>query len=243
MCQFLGGTLAMAIKDSQHIVGDAASCGSNSFGDSVQFWAPVVLDKYSPSKNEYTWIDDRTGSMSKIQDQIWANAQPNGEGISQCVALMNVSGEYFWNDIHCQKKLCPACVVPEVQTFYLRGQKMANQCDSKYALFLAMQNDKSKLVFEGQSGLSKVIWSPLEKTTELQTASGSSKLKIDQNPFGYWYGMDWVFTNVSEFFCQVSTCLPQLCHVLFFLTFLVPVQSRNTIYMLKWEMCVFGKAL
>ena len=35
MCQLLGGTMALAIKDSQHIVGDAASCGSNSFGDSV----------------------------------------------------------------------------------------------------------------------------------------------------------------------------------------------------------------
>ena len=121
---------------------------------------------------------------------------------------MEISGEYFWNDIGCSSYgLCSVCTVPVVQTFYLRGlrrKQVPKDIDTKYSLLMEMQTNKPNTVFEGQTGLSQITWYPLEKRTVLkrydneQVISGEKKLEMIQDPFGLLNDFDWIFTNVRS---------------------------------------------
>ena len=187
-------------QEFQHTIGDPTVCSGRT-----KFWIPVVLGAYTD--DHMNWVAD---SSTEVQDgdHNWARSQPNGDGIQHCVGVMEISGEYFWNDIDCSSyALCSVCTVPVVQTFYLRGlrqKQVPKDIDIKYSLLMEMQTNGPNTVFEGQRGLSQITWYPLEKRTVLkrydneQVISGEEKLEMMQDPFGLLNNFDWIFTNVRS---------------------------------------------
>ena len=94
--------------------------------------------------------------------------------------------------------------------------------DSKYYLFLEMQRNMSKLVFEGQNGLSQITWHPSEKKSSIKRYDKKEILKkktrLEMNldleigythPFGHFPELRWTFTNVRLFYFSNIT---QFCH-------------------------------
>ena len=212
LCSNLGGEMVIYAghKDFHYRIGDPNFC-SDSY---AKLWIPVVMESYDTSKDVSTWVDDRpSANRSKIQFPQWAKSQPNSMGTSKCVSLLGDKDEYFWNDKDCEGvRACSACNVKVAQTYFLRGPELYDQ---KYSLAAEMQNNITRVVFEGQ-GSSQIIWYPLKEMTKLvKPGDDSSTTYFDQNPFGLlkngyklqWgrWGTQkvkqnyrWIFTNVRK---------------------------------------------
>ena len=163
-------------ENIQYTIGDS-NCTSV---DARKFWIPVVQGKsVNDHSHQYQWVDDRPGTnMLQVQDIHWMQGQPNGQLLQQCVELNEVHQKFMTNDESCSEERCSICMMSLVQTYTMRGSR---QFDGQYTLSLNMQEDKSKIVFEG-TGSTKVTWFLANGTTHV-----ADSLNIDLTiRFGQW---------------------------------------------------------
>ena len=209
--------------DFQHTLGDPMDCPPDP-----TYWIPVVLGGYSLN-GKYNWIKDaHEGIDWSVEDIKWLRSQPQGQGTAQCVGVSEVSGTFYANDIRCYIERCSVCTIPVVHQLYLRGpgpKDMTIDLDSNYYLFLEMQRNMSKLVFEGQNGLSQITWHPSEKKSSIKRYDNKEILKkktrLEMNldleigythPFGHFPELRWTFTNVriSQILAYIFSTLRRL---------------------------------
>ena len=199
-------------QDLQYTLGDSNSCNTDP-----RYWIPVVLDDYS--NGQYNWSNDaRKGDSLSVSNLKWSISQPNAYGIEKCVGVKEISGEYYANDIDCDKPLCSVCNIPLAHPFYLRGPGpeglnfyhrigIRDFLDRKYSLLLEAQKNSSHLVFGGQTGLSQMTWYPSDKMSIIkrydnqEITQGKIELEMPYfvDPFGRYKGLNWIFTNVNGF--------------------------------------------
>ena len=209
LCSKLGGYMALDISQKQFSVGDTTGCNR-------KYWQPIKLDNYS--NDQYFWSGDTHEDVENyINNLNWMNSMPNAYGTEECLDVTELSGNYYANDVECEVTRCSICSVPAVNSFYLRGPGLEgidrwhrlglrNFLDHKYSLSLELQENSSHLVFEGENGLSKITWYPLEKTALIKRYDNKvildkqkiMKINYHTDPFGYFRSLEWVFTGVSS---------------------------------------------
>ena len=193
-CSNLGGEMSMDYPiETEYQIGNPSECG-----DEGNLWIPVIQGQ-SISEDDYAWVDDRHyNNKSVIQATNWADSQPNGYGLHQCVHIRNVSsGNYGWYDSDCQGLMCTVCRIPPAQHFTLRGPGLFKH---HFWLALDFHWNSSKVVFEGE-GNNKLKWYPMIERTELTSneKDGNLSLWFDTNPLGGLQNFNntWIFTYVS----------------------------------------------
>ena len=204
LCSHLGGILSSNyIQEAQFVIG-SSDCQSESWQNRpTAFWIPIIQGGPVANKEgQFHWIDDRLGSNgSVVQLTNWLPGQPNGEWTQQCVELVgDTPSEQLWNDEYCYTKRCSICTMPVVQTYRLRGLTMYDQ---EYTLSLNMQENKSRILFEGKK--STIDWLPFDGKLEVrQRFNGDLTIEKYQGPFGLLKSEghgnttgNLVFTNVS----------------------------------------------
>ena len=186
-----------SLSNVRYPIGATDSCGNN-------FWIPVIQGLLLSVVKRYQWLDDRSnsnGSLVENENANWAPTEPNGDFLEQCVGS---SAENGWYDTSCETMKCSVCMIPTAQTFYLRGPDVF---EHQYWLSLELHWNRTEILFEGE-GMSKLIWYPLQKRTELISNTDSNlTLTFDKTPFGLLKsskeikGMstlpEWIFSNVS----------------------------------------------
>ena len=170
------------VHASNNSLGNPESCSkyTTAVGKEVQTWVPVVLKDYTPSNGEYVWMDDRPSANGEhIKSMNWVKSQPNGVGKDKCVYKIEHNR---WIDGPCNVPICSFCTIPMSQTFYLRGSQKLG-LENKYFLSMVMQDDSSKIIFEGR-GASQISWYPSEKRTEILVHGLNRTFQFDKYPFG-----------------------------------------------------------
>ena len=84
--------------------------------------------------------------------------------------------------------------------------EIPNFLDREYSLLLDQQRNSSKLVFEGQTGLSQIIWYPNKKTNvikryddrDIMPNQKTFNISYHMDPFGHFLGSKWIFTVVRS---------------------------------------------
>ena len=192
--------LTEKMESPTYIIGDPLIC--NKFLNTHLFtWVPAILERFTPEGN-YHWVDDRPSKKREtVEAPSWAKSQPNGQGNDKCIGKVHDSGKSTWMDVTCITPRCFFCSMPIVQTYYLRGLDTKFSFNHVHHLSIFMQNNASKIIFEGQ-GFSRVIWYPLLKKTEIQELQDDKPYKVfRQDPFGsLQFGKPsemTIFTNVS----------------------------------------------
>ena len=195
-----------------HKIGDPNLCS-----ESTKFWIPVVRGEYMPSTQKYQWLKDgSTKTEIDFHHQNWGRSQPNGNGTQYCVGVFeDHEGKHFWDDLTCDHNHCFVCTTPKVQTYYLRGpgkNGISKDLDRKYSLMIDMQQpDELKITFEGQGGVSQIVWDTREHKSYIKRYDNVSiqkektKLEFEKSPFGHQKNLNWMFT-------KVRTCIQSIEH-------------------------------
>ena len=214
VCTNLGGKMAFEFgQDFKFTIGDPTECDQDP-----TYWIPVVFSNYSKGQYQWSWDIDSYNDQNDLSIINWSNSQPNEYGIGKCVGLAMISGKYYANDISCGQPRCSVCRVPVVHSYYFRGPGLENMLasynhpeipnflDREYSLLLDQQRNSSKLVFEGQTGLSQIIWYPNKKTNVIKRYDNKDimpnqktfNISYNMDPFGHFLGSKWIFTHVRS---------------------------------------------
>ena len=210
LCNHLGGKMSMsAITEFGYTIGSPDKCIHSG---TQTYWIPVVQGEPTIGQNGHNqWLDDRPGhDKTEVRSPKWRNSEPNGHVSEQCVDIMQLSEEYFWNDDACSASRCSICLTPAVQSYRLRGTSLYDQL---YTLSLEMQKSSTRISFEGEDS-SWLYWYPQNEKTVLLDSRYRFNLTMNQHPFGILQPQvstkkmlqgqvtessnRWIFTNVSN---------------------------------------------
>ena len=200
--------MGVDVSQDHLIAGIASDCGG-------KYWQPIKLENYS-NGNYHCSGDTQVDIENYIKNLKWMTPRPNTYGIEKCLVISNISGKFYANDNDCDSKRCSICTVPVAHSFYLRGPGpkgidrwhrlgLRNFLDREYSLPLELQHNSSRLVFEGQNGLSQIIWYPTKKNALIKRYDDKYILdrqktltfKYNTDPFGHFRSLEWVLTGVS----------------------------------------------
>ena len=201
-------------ENFHHTIGESTYCDAHA--TDLKYWIPITLNNYSDG--EYHWSSHADlDNKFDIKELNWATSQPNAYGIDNCVGMIDIAGKLFANDDDCERLACSLCKISDISKFYLRGEGPENLLFSRYnkekhptlldrVYFLFLESQTDNLVFDGQTGLSKITWIPSTKIVSIKRYDskpilfgGKTTLNISylRSAFGHHPGLRWKFTRVN----------------------------------------------